>query len=75
MGPSREGLIEVVVCDAGPLIHLDEIDCLDLLSDFSKIYVPGQVWVEVERHRPRVLGSSLALQKVAVEVSAEPQFP
>jgi hypothetical protein len=26
-----------VVCDAGPLIHLDEIDCLDLLSDFAEV--------------------------------------
>ena len=25
----------LVVCDAGPLIHLDEIGCLDLLTDFS----------------------------------------
>jgi hypothetical protein len=23
-----------VVCDAGPLIHLDELSCLDLLADF-----------------------------------------
>jgi len=23
-----------VVCDAGPIIHLDEISCLDLLGDF-----------------------------------------
>jgi hypothetical protein len=22
----------LVVCDAGPLIHLDEIDCLELLA-------------------------------------------
>jgi predicted nucleic acid-binding protein len=67
-------LIQVVVCDAGPLIHLDEIDCLDLLSDFQNIYIPGQVWSEVERHRPKVLDSSLALQKILVEISVEPQF-
>ena len=53
MGPSREGLTRiVVVCDAGPLIHLDEVGCLDLLSDFQTLYVPRQVWIEVERHRP-----------------------
>ena len=28
-----EGFAKVVVCDAGPLIHLDELDCLDLLGD------------------------------------------
>jgi hypothetical protein len=34
MGPSWEGLEPPeVVCDAGPLIHLDEIDCLDLLDE------------------------------------------
>jgi len=29
--------IEKVVVDAGPIIHLDEIDCLHLLSDFNEI--------------------------------------
>ena len=28
-----------VVCDAGPLIHLDELGALDLLGDFSKVLV------------------------------------
>ena len=27
----------VVVCDAGPLIHLDELGCLGLLSDFREV--------------------------------------
>lgn len=75
MGPSREGLSPVVViCDAGPLIHLDEIGCLDLLADFQTLYVPHQVWVEVERHRPSALSSPLTLQKVPVEISGEPRF-
>ncbi|MDJ0754163.1 MAG: hypothetical protein QNJ45_11630 [Ardenticatenaceae bacterium] len=26
----------VVVCDAGPLIHLDEIECLYLLGDYGE---------------------------------------
>lgn len=26
-----------VVCDAGPVIHLDELNCLDLLTDFQEI--------------------------------------
>ena len=25
------------ICDAGPIIHLDELDCLHLLSDFHEI--------------------------------------
>ena len=42
----------IVVCDAGPLIHLDELGCLDLLSDFSEVLVPEAVWREVRQHRP-----------------------
>lgn len=45
----------LVVCDAGPLIHLGELDCLDLLSDFSRVIVPDAVWQEVEYHRPTAL--------------------
>lgn len=44
-----------VVCDAGPLIHLDELGCLDLLADFQTVLVPEQVWQEVETHRPGAL--------------------
>ena len=36
-----------VVCDAGPLIHLDEMGCLDLLIDFHAVLVPEQVWREL----------------------------
>jgi predicted nucleic acid-binding protein len=45
----------LVVCDAGPLIHLDEVGCLDLLADFSEVLVPDVVWQEVWRHRPTAL--------------------
>ncbi|MCX7419402.1 MAG: DNA-binding protein [Planctomycetia bacterium] len=47
----------VVVCDAGPLIHLDELGCLDLLSDFREVLVPSTVWREVETHRPTALAN------------------
>lgn len=47
-----------IVCDAGPLIHLDELDCLDLLSDFSKIFIPDAVLQEIKFHRPQVLQNS-----------------
>lgn len=40
------------VADAGPLIHLDELGCLDLLSDFSSVTIPEAVRLEVEIHRP-----------------------
>ena len=45
----------VVVCDAGPLIHLDELGCLDLLSAFREVFVPEAVWREVAKHRPSAL--------------------
>jgi len=45
----------LVVCDAGPIIHLDELACLDLLNSYQKIWVPEAVWQEVKRHRPSAL--------------------
>jgi len=39
---ARTKLSPVVVSDAGPLIHLDELDCLELLSDFT-VWVPNRV--------------------------------
>ena len=49
----RPGLI--VICDAGPVIHLDELGCIDLLSSFSRALIPAAVWQEVQRHRSRAL--------------------
>jgi len=40
-----------VVCDAGPIIHLDEIGCLSLLNDFENVLVPHSVSEEVLKHR------------------------
>jgi predicted nucleic acid-binding protein len=58
-----------VVCDAGPLIHLDEVGSLDLLADFQSILVPEQVWREVDQHRPNVLESSnVGARRVSVAV-------
>lgn len=62
-----------VVCDAGPLIHLDEIACLDLLTDFQPIFVPKQVCQEVATHRPTAL-SKITLQQINVKISTEPSF-
>jgi hypothetical protein len=42
----------VVVSDAGPLIHLDELNCLDLLTGLSPIIAPKIVFQETRRHRP-----------------------
>jgi predicted nucleic acid-binding protein len=51
------------------LIHLDELGCLDLLADFETVYVPQQVWREVEYHRPGALercGVELQQRSVAL---------
>ncbi len=45
----------VIVCDAGPLIHLDELKCIDLLGGFSEVLVPEVVWQDVLYHRPSAL--------------------
>jgi predicted nucleic acid-binding protein len=46
----------VVIADAGPLIHLDELSALDILNDFGRVIVPDAVWLEAQRHRPKVFG-------------------
>jgi predicted nucleic acid-binding protein len=47
--------LSLVICDAGPLIHLDELRCLDVLADIEDIYVPRMVWEEVKRYQPSAL--------------------
>jgi predicted nucleic acid-binding protein len=47
------------VCDAGPLIHLDEIGALDLLEGFGTAMIPDTVWKEAIHHRP-----NLSLEKI-----------
>jgi len=47
--------VRIAVADAGPLIHLDELQCLGLLTDFSEVRVADAVWREVEIHRPMAL--------------------
>ena len=46
--------IQNVILDAGPIIHLDEIDSLHLLLDFKRLILPDAVWREVEYHRPSI---------------------
>jgi predicted nucleic acid-binding protein len=61
----REASSRVVVCDAGPLIHLDELACLELLADFTETLVPSVVWNEVEHHRPAALTNQrVPLQRI-----------
>lgn len=68
-------LTPTVICDAGPLIHLDELGCVSLLNDFPAVLVPDQVWQEVVRHRPHALTQlSLPFQSVQVTISSAPVF-
>lgn len=62
----------VVVADAGPLIHLDELDCLDLLNDFKQIMVPDAVWREVQIHRPAALQTSKAILLRSIVPNSSP---
>jgi predicted nucleic acid-binding protein len=55
----------LVVLDAGPLIHLDELGALDLLADFGRCRIPPTVVSEVERHRRGVLGRIGAHSEIA----------
>jgi hypothetical protein len=62
----------LVVCDAGPLIHLDEVGALDLLADFAEILVPEAVWREVLRHRPGALSHpALTFRRISPTLSIE----
>ncbi len=54
-GACMEKTREAVIADAGPIIHLHELNSLDLLADFDKVIVPDTVWNEVEQHRPQAL--------------------
>ena len=64
-----------VICDAGPLIHLDELGCLDLLADFQTVLVPDQVWQEVEYHRPGALEQpDVKLQKKRMVLLKDASF-
>ena len=50
-----------VVCDTGPIIHLDELGCLHLLNDFKEILIGPTVRNEVQRNRQNV-SSRIKLQ-------------
>jgi hypothetical protein len=44
----------LTVLDAGPIIHLDELGCLDLLEGLGELSTPQVVWEEAQVHRPHL---------------------
>ena len=48
----------IVICDAGSIIHLDELSCIDLLYNFKQVIIPESVKDEVNQHRPEALKNS-----------------
>lgn len=60
--------VQIVVLDTGPVIHLDEINCLHLLSDFKRILIPKAVSLEIERHRSVVFQRDILFEKVDVVI-------
>lgn len=42
--------LKAAVVDAGPLIHLFEIDCIHLLNNFPIFHIPDAVWREAVAH-------------------------
>lgn len=65
----------VAISDAGPVIHLDELSCLDLLSDFIPLIIPKTVYAEIANHRPEALQHPVVVFKVIDVISpSEPQL-
>lgn len=64
-----------IVCDAGPLIHLDELNVTFLLNDFHQVIVPDQVWQEVATHRPTIWKNpDFIYQEIEVAIASNSTF-
>ncbi len=57
----------VAVLDAGPLIHLDQLGRLGLLSDFKELLIPQAVLDEALMHRPAMRLSTLSNAEIIAE--------
>jgi predicted nucleic acid-binding protein len=53
------------VLDSGPLIHLAELDALDVVCDFSSLFIPEAVRDEVSWHQPGALLHSFNLHVIS----------
>ncbi|SPD73270.1 conserved hypothetical protein [uncultured Desulfobacterium sp.] len=50
MGEKRgfSAQMRTIVCDAGPVIHLHEANCLSLLRRTGRLFLPHRVFIEVQ---------------------------
>jgi predicted nucleic acid-binding protein len=71
MGARR---IIVAVVDAGPLIHLAEINCLPLLQSFGTLYLADAVWSETVGAKRIAAQDTLGLTNVARIALAQPEL-
>lgn len=60
------------ICDAGPIIHLDELNSLDLLLDFHPLTIPKSVQIEITKHRQQALQHTDITFKI-IEVVSPPE--
>jgi predicted nucleic acid-binding protein len=53
VGPESQGrALRLIVCDTGPLLHLQEASSLDLLSAAGRIVIPSAVRAELNDYDP-----------------------
>ena len=65
------GKLNVVVTDAGPLIHLTEVGCLLFLHIFQVVHIPGAVWSETVGQNRVSQNDVLALGNVQQHILSE----
>jgi hypothetical protein len=58
-----------VVSDAVPLIHLDELGCLDLINSLGTLFIPQEVWEEVLNHRQKLRLEELSHARIVKDIS------
>lgn len=64
----------LAVADAGPLIHLAEIDSLGLLSVLDQLYVPATVFEELQAGGVPSGMNELAYERVSPEKSSPTEY-
>ncbi|CAG0947621.1 hypothetical protein ANRL1_04345 [Anaerolineae bacterium] len=50
----------IAVSDAGPLIHLAEVNCLAFLDLFTRLHIPELVWSEIIR-QPQITNTDFTM--------------